>query len=107
MCPGCQEELLYDNLFEHVDKCKEAIEQEKNGSNAGQSNVHKVIERRNTMAKKFQDQLEGTQVKLEGFPNCLYVLHKDSRTISIFNPIEMKLTSSKISHKDRTLPHNF
>lgn len=62
MCPGCQEELLYDKLFEHVDKCKEAIEQEKKGNNAGKSNVHKVIERRTTMAKKFQDNLGGAQV---------------------------------------------
>lgn len=115
-CPGCSENLMYNQMLEHLKTCEEAKKVAKEGRSKEETKKdHAAImnNRRITMAEKFtknniqenNDQMSSI-FKPSSFPDKLYIFQKDSKTITIFN-VPAKTLAHKVVEFRGNFPHNF
>lgn len=115
-CPGCSEMFMYQEMYEHVKTCEEAIKIYKEGRGTeGEKKDHNAVmlNRRITMAEKFSKahkQEEAVVAPLakapSGFPEILFIFQKDSKTISLFNVSSKALIHKSVDFRGN-FPHNF
>ena len=113
-CPGCSEVFMYQQMYEHVKTCEDAVKIYKEGrATAGEKKDHQAVmlNRRITMAEKFtkahkQEEVVPLAKAPSGFPDVLFIFQKDSKTISLFNVNSKALAHKQVDFRGN-FPHNF